>query len=212
MEGAGPYFLVLNFMDAHDPYFTGDVWQWETLGNDPQRYRARYEPSYRAAIRNIDRQLAAIVARAGRGAVIAVVSDHGEHFGERNLVRHGNSLYPELLRVPLFVRIPGRPAGRVPEPFSLADLPTLLPPAPPAPAQPVTASLIQPASFQRPREVSVVRGAWQLIARDNGQEEVIGAGPIPPPLLAELRAEAARVRQAMEASRETSFRSLGYVQ
>lgn len=37
-------------------------------------------------------------------AVMAMTSDHGEMFGERNLWTHGNSLYEETLRVPLLLR------------------------------------------------------------------------------------------------------------
>ncbi len=44
---------------------------------------------------------------------VFVTSDHGEGFGEHGLYNHGNSLYEELLHVPLIVRLPGKlGAGR----------------------------------------------------------------------------------------------------
>src|SRR5205085_8095982 len=57
--------------------------------------------------------------------LVIITSDHGEHFGEHNLLLHGNSLYRDLLHVPLVVIAPGRvPAGRrVKEFVSLRDLP-----------------------------------------------------------------------------------------
>ncbi len=60
---------------------------------------------------------------------VFVTSDHGEGFGEHGLYNHGNSLYEELLHVPLLVRLPGGRDGgkRVTEPVGHVDLlPTFL--------------------------------------------------------------------------------------
>jgi len=57
--------------------------------------------------------------------LVVVISDHGEHFGERGYWLHGGpSLLRELLHVPLFMRFPGREHGGlvVDEPASLLDL------------------------------------------------------------------------------------------
>jgi arylsulfatase A-like enzyme len=66
---------------------------------------------------------------------LAILSDHGEGFGERQEVAeladvfdlHGNTLYEEVLRVPLVLRPPGGTAARcVPELVRTVDLaPTL---------------------------------------------------------------------------------------
>ena len=60
--------------------------------------------------------------------VVVVVADHGEEFWERGWLGHTRSLHDELLRVPLVIRAPGAPAGRVATaPVSLVGLvPTLL--------------------------------------------------------------------------------------
>jgi arylsulfatase A-like enzyme len=57
--------------------------------------------------------------------VVIVTSDHGEHFGEHNIIDHMYSLYMPLLHVPLVVVAPHgvSPGARVPEPVSLRDLP-----------------------------------------------------------------------------------------
>jgi arylsulfatase A-like enzyme len=62
-------------------------------------------------------------------SIVIVTADHGQMFGEHDKWVHRNSLYEEVLRVPLFIRYPGvLPAGKVVEtPVSLVDiLPTLL--------------------------------------------------------------------------------------
>lgn len=62
-------------------------------------------------------------------ALVIVTSDHGQMFGEHGKWVHRNSLYEEVLRVPLFIYFPGvAPAGEVIEtPVFTADLmPTVL--------------------------------------------------------------------------------------
>jgi arylsulfatase A-like enzyme len=62
-------------------------------------------------------------------SVVAVTSDHGEYLGERDLLEHGRTVYPEVVRIPMVVAAPGvLPAGAVVEtPVQLQDLhPTLL--------------------------------------------------------------------------------------
>ena len=45
--------------------------------------------------------------------LVIVTSDHGEEFWDHGSVGHGHSLYEELLHVPMFVRHPGLPQGRI---------------------------------------------------------------------------------------------------
>jgi arylsulfatase A-like enzyme len=61
--------------------------------------------------------------------LVVVTSDHGEEFGEHGRWAHGESIYGEVLRVPLIVRVPnGSGAGRrITTPVSLVDVvPTVL--------------------------------------------------------------------------------------
>lgn len=61
-------------------------------------------------------------------AAIVVLSDHGEAFGEHGRLQHNTTLYEEMLRIPLLLRLPGkkdRPA-RISAPVDQLDLaPTL---------------------------------------------------------------------------------------
>jgi membrane-anchored protein YejM (alkaline phosphatase superfamily) len=46
-------------------------------------------------------------------SVIIITADHGEEFRERTRVGHGTTVYNELIRVPLMVKIPGRAPVRI---------------------------------------------------------------------------------------------------
>ena len=98
---------------------------------------------YDADVRLADERLGGVVEvlrRRGRldRTLFVVLSDHGEELGEHGGFQHDQSLYEELVRVPLVMRFPGAAhAGtRVREPVSLLDVaPTVaealgLPPLP----------------------------------------------------------------------------------
>lgn len=60
-------------------------------------------------------------------AAVILTSDHGEVNGHRAVVDKGVFLYPDVLRVPLIVKMPGITPGQVEEPVSHLDIaPTLL--------------------------------------------------------------------------------------
>jgi arylsulfatase A-like enzyme len=59
--------------------------------------------------------------------VLIVSADHGEFFGEHGYYYHGQTLYDEVVRVPLIINAPGLTHKRITEPVSLLDLgPTIL--------------------------------------------------------------------------------------
>jgi len=89
---------------------------------------------YDGEIRYLDHCLGLLLERLKAlkvydNSLIIITSDHGEAFGEHNLVSHGRTLYEELLRVPLIMKYPSPDArrGMVEKPVSLVDLfPTIL--------------------------------------------------------------------------------------
>lgn len=118
-----PFFAFLNFFDAHGPYLSPPP--YDTMFAKGDRVRDKYDRS----IRYLDDQVSALMdSLAARGlldrTVVILTSDHGEQFGEHGLGWHGNSLYTQLVHVPLLVRYPPRvPAGvRVARQVSLRDL------------------------------------------------------------------------------------------
>jgi arylsulfatase A-like enzyme len=142
---SGPFFVFLNYFDAHDPYVPpspfrerfavapdhsdlrgdgGDGIPSSSQGEDNRRR------AYDALIASLDdatRQLFGGLARRGLldSTIVIIVSDHGELFGEHGLYRHMNALYRELLQVPLLIRYPASvPRGEVVKtPVSLRDIP-----------------------------------------------------------------------------------------
>jgi arylsulfatase A-like enzyme len=84
--------------------------RWFRDGGEPElaaELRAAYRAGAREADEGIARTLAWLEANGLlENTLLAVVSDHGEAFGEHGLLGHGLSLYDELVRVPLLLRGP----------------------------------------------------------------------------------------------------------
>ncbi len=75
---------------------------------------------YEGEVRYVDEAVGRIIdALRAEGiyddALIVLVSDHGEEFFEHGGIEHGHTLYDELLRVPLMVKLPGATEKRVVE-------------------------------------------------------------------------------------------------
>jgi arylsulfatase A-like enzyme len=82
---------------------------------------------YDGELVRLDHALKALVEAwnvRGADGVIVVTSDHGEALGERNLLGHGTTVWPEMLRVPLVVAAPGRWEGgqAVKQPVALEEV------------------------------------------------------------------------------------------
>ncbi len=119
----GPFFLWLHFYDPHAPY------------DPPEPYKNKYSGApYDGEIAYMDAQVGRFFANLKEkklydGAVIAVMADHGEAFGEHGEQYHGVFVYDETIRVPLVIKLPGERFGgtRVGPRVGLVDVaPTLL--------------------------------------------------------------------------------------
>ena len=142
LEGR-PFFGMVNFYDAHDPYESPEPFNTmfrdraprSILGNwgfETEYVQGEIDEmidAYDSSIAYLDDRLGQLFAALGeRGlldnTLLIVTSDHGEHFGERGIALHGNSLYMPALHVPLLVRVPsGSVALRVAETVSIRDIP-----------------------------------------------------------------------------------------
>ena len=115
----GPLFLFLHLIDAHSPYTRAGQ-------------KATPFEGYVAELGIVDRELGRLRQALERPelrdrAILIVLSDHGEAFGEHASTWHGITLYDELLRVPLMIWTRNGPPRTVNEPVSLIDLgPTVL--------------------------------------------------------------------------------------
>lgn len=144
-----PFFAFLNYFDAHAPYLPADstARRFATPGlhpaydgwiltrgrpkgpSLPADYVMDNRDRYDAMVAQMDASLGRLFDELARRGVldqtiVIVASDHGEQFGEHNLMGHGNSLYLPLLHVPLVIRYPaGVPAGdHVARPVALRDI------------------------------------------------------------------------------------------
>lgn len=113
-QGPGPLFVYAHLTDAHAPYDLGGK-----TGTDFERYV---------------REVALVDAQIGRirsaltelhledRAALIISADHGEAFGEHGTHYHATTVYDELLRVPLLMRVPGVRPRVVEDPVSLLDV------------------------------------------------------------------------------------------
>jgi arylsulfatase A-like enzyme len=115
-----PFFLWVHFFDPHSDY----------LHQEDHIYGERDIDLYDGEIAHTDAQMGrllnALEAHADDTAVI-FVADHGEEFGDHGGREHTNSLYNELIHVPMIARIPGVKPQRISHTTSHLDLaPSLL--------------------------------------------------------------------------------------
>ncbi len=132
-----PFFLFLNYIEAHQPYrpprdqlrfASAETWnRWQLrdqvrlsfdhmlTGADllSSKDIVEMESLYDDEISYVDRKagdLLEFLKATGleENTAVIISSDHGEHFGEHHLLSHEYSLYEPLVRVPLMVRYADR--------------------------------------------------------------------------------------------------------
>jgi arylsulfatase A-like enzyme len=132
----GPFFLFVNFMDAHAPYASAK--QADAVPEIRERLRGRRWntttlEAYDRSIAFLDDQLGRLFGELQtRGlfeeSLIVITSDHGERFGVNKVGVHGDDLSQDLLSIPLLIKMPRQAEGeRVERWAQLADVaPTIL--------------------------------------------------------------------------------------
>jgi arylsulfatase A-like enzyme len=143
LDGERPFFLCVNYMEAHARYDPPEPYRSQFLLAEPspedaelvtsQRFprfyldRPAFNSAVMTAIGNLyDGEIAYLdtlvsgfvedLERAGHldNAAVFVMSDHGESLGEHDHFRHAFQLYRESVRVPLIALLPdGARAGEV---------------------------------------------------------------------------------------------------
>jgi arylsulfatase A-like enzyme len=116
------FFLWVHLYDPHQPYAPPPGFA-SGFASRP------YDGEIAFVDAEVGRLLAGIRERWGEaGLLVVATADHGESLGEHGEVTHGYSLYDATQRVPLLMRGPGLPEGRVvAHPVGLVDVaPTIL--------------------------------------------------------------------------------------
>lgn len=141
------FFLFLNYMDPHTPSLRRpsetvpeedettfrehnyDFWPGDQI---PARIQRDIENNYDREILALDAELGrlfAYLADSGldRRTSVVFTSDHGEYFGEHEIVFHSKALHAPVVNVPLVIRGPGIEPGVSRKPVQGIDLfPTVL--------------------------------------------------------------------------------------
>jgi arylsulfatase A-like enzyme len=149
MRAAPKYFLWVHYFDPHDPYLARMPWieeyspdkssyaKWanvtmkglrarmDEIASDPTAVQA-LKDLYDSEIQYTDSSVRELVESlpSPERTMIIITSDHGEGFLDHGNLGHGNSLFEELVRVPLIIAPPdGKPrAGIVGQPVSIVDI------------------------------------------------------------------------------------------
>jgi arylsulfatase A-like enzyme len=139
--GRQPFFLFVNYMDAHHPYrppapydtrFPGkdasfDWSAFPALVEEVSRSRTRglreserqhLLSQYDGALAYLDDQLERVFSHLRAlgvfdNSLIIITSDHGEAFDENGIMVHGTSLYDHQIHVPLIVKYPNASMGAI---------------------------------------------------------------------------------------------------
>jgi arylsulfatase A-like enzyme len=115
-----PWMLWLHYFDPHELYRR----HAETAAAFPDSSDASL---YQGEIAFTDLWLGKVFEALKRldldeNTIIVLTADHGEEFGDHGSNRHGQSLYREVLRIPLMIRAPGFAPRRVTETVRSVDL------------------------------------------------------------------------------------------
>ncbi|MCH2111555.1 MAG: sulfatase [Planctomycetes bacterium] len=153
-SGENPYFLYVQYIDPHTPYrppidLVNEGGQAEVplpqtlIQKDSAPYPLESFPAadpevlqglnrlYDAEIAYTDQEMGKLLDKLKQkgmleNTIIVVTSDHGEELYDHEQWLHGQSLYDELVRVPLIVQGPGVIQQVVQDPVELVDIfPTL---------------------------------------------------------------------------------------
>jgi arylsulfatase A-like enzyme len=149
-EPGRPFFVFLNYFDAHDPYLPplpyrtrfsklmnpGGLINSYVLNLNPEMTPEQFQgeiDAYDGAIAYVDEHIGLLLGELERrglmaNTILVITSDHGESFGEHGLLLHRNALYREVLQVPMVFYWPGHlPENlRLDCAVSIASLPATL--------------------------------------------------------------------------------------
>jgi arylsulfatase A-like enzyme len=173
--GDEPFFLFLHYFDPHDSYLHSKQFDF---GEEEEV--DLYDSEIGFTDHHIGRVLRALEAQGlAENTVVAITADHGEEFLDHGHRLHTVTLYDEVLRIPLLVRVPGFKPQVIAHTVGLVDLaPTLVDLAGFAPPAAFAGTSIEFGdkgfTLSEPRAVfaetrrdankrAVVKGPWKLI-------------------------------------------------
>jgi arylsulfatase A-like enzyme len=119
--GSGPVDLA-DVRAIHPAYYDASLADMRMQNEDYACVVARYD----GEISQVDVQVSRLLDELGDDAIVLLVSDHGEAFGEGGLYFDHHGLYDGVIRIAMMLRIPGQAGARTDTMVSNEDmLPTL---------------------------------------------------------------------------------------
>jgi arylsulfatase A-like enzyme len=147
------FAMWVHLFEPHSTYMEQDGWKITERGTAGLIQKYDYEIAFTDGY--VGQIFDALAAHGlAENTVVVLVSDHGEAFGVHTFAGakmffHGQTLYDELLRIPLLVKVPGRPAGTSDAVVQLIDVaPTILD----------AVGIARPPTFQGRSLVPALRG------------------------------------------------------
>ena len=131
-EQRPPLFLYMHYMEPHNPYDPPDEILDRVLGGRPRPNRdlangdmnvilptlgpvriQGIEDLYDAEVMSIDARVGEFVAELEKrklldDTILVITADHGEELTDHGLLGHHKTLFEEVIRVPLLLRVPGQ--------------------------------------------------------------------------------------------------------
>lgn len=124
------FFAFLDMVNSHSPYHVPDSFnRYFFKGNSKQAYALGKEwetqldkidktklidviALYDDAIRYEDENIARVIAKLKelgiyQNSLIVILADHGESFLDHGTTHHSRSIYDEIIRTPLIIKLPG---------------------------------------------------------------------------------------------------------
>lgn len=124
------FAMLVHLFEPHSTYV--EFPEYKYSGGGGERLSQRYDYEIHVVDQRIGELLDALDKTGlAKTTTVVIMSDHGEAFGVHRFAGeqmffHGQTLYRELLHVPLLFRVPGVPGKRVKDVVELMDLaPTL---------------------------------------------------------------------------------------
>jgi len=112
------FFLYLHYIDPHEPYSPPSPFNTKYTSSGMSK-NERNIALYDGEIAYIDKHIGELLhlleeLNIADNTLVILTSDHGEEFYEHGGTGHGQSLYEELIRVPLIIKYPSvLPAGNM---------------------------------------------------------------------------------------------------
>jgi arylsulfatase A-like enzyme len=174
------WFLVAHLMEPHPPLLRdgpeGSMTVWQGGGPPPPGQEQVARDAYAEAVTRVDAEVGSLLGwlednGLDERTLVVVTGSHGIALGERDSWGSGGSLFDEVIRVPLIIRLPDRTLAGTRVPFQVRHIDVAVTIAhevgATVPERWQGADLIEPGVLQDPvgeDDASGVAGAWERAA------------------------------------------------